>query len=159
MSHELESGAFFDLRKVNFKLLEKMQKIFHTIQDRVFPGSIITRECLENCLGIPYDPEDWKFREGCILLRQQIKAKGYFTEDKGCTPPEFRIVESEKMADFAKKRLIKNLISNYEVAYVMAAHDKRNMTDAQRKEHDKVQIQAAQTALWQQKMLFQNSLF
>src|SRR5262249_41921971 len=101
----------------------------------------------------------WKFLGPFLLLKARLESEGYFITQKGLEVPAFRILESHEMADHAHKKLMQNCASNFSIAYTMAAHDASKMGDSDAKKHKLVQRKAAQTALLQQKMLLDDSLF
>lgn len=123
------------------------------------PGCVVEGKEVEKALGKEYEAESWDFLGPFILLKNRIEAEGYFITQKNCEAPGFRILTSEEMAEYAHHKLIKNLTSNYKIAYTMAAHDTSKLSDASKKKHQSVQRQAAQTALLQQKMLFDSNYF
>jgi hypothetical protein len=125
---------------------------------KIFPGSIVLREDIERALEMPYE-DNWTFLGKFLCLQLKIKSEGFFINQKKLTPPSFRIVKSEDMAEIGTKRIMEAVSYNYETAYIMAAHDISRLDENQQKKHKKVQQKAAQSALLQQKVLLDNSFF
>ena len=128
-------------------------------QGMIHPGAVIDREQVEKALERLYQPGSWEFLGAFLLLKTKIEAEGFFITQSGIQPPGFKILDTEDMAEFAFKKLMKNLSSNFKISYIMAAHDINKLNDKQKVKHKCVQQQAAQTALMQQKMLLENSFF
>ncbi len=129
------------------------------IKKLIFPGSTIPCSEIESALGRKYEEKSWDFLGPFLLLKTVIESKGFFITQRDCEPGSFRILSSEEMAEYAHRKLMNNLASNYKVAYTMAAHDTSKMSENSRKKHKTVQNQAAQTALLQQKMLTDSNYF
>jgi hypothetical protein len=127
--------------------------------DLIFPGSVVGREELERALEKEFKPGCWHWLGAFLMLKNKIESEGFFITQSDIEPPGFKILETEKMAEYCTKKLMKNLVSNYKLSYIMAAHDTSKLTDKQREKHKKVQSKAGQIALIQQKMLLDNSIF
>jgi hypothetical protein len=130
-----------------------------SFKDLIFAGSIIEREDIESALGVIYEKENWKFIGPFILLKNRIESEGFFITQRGLDAPSFRILTTEEMADYAQKKLMQNCTSNFNIAYTMAAHDTSKLNDKDKKKHKAIQNKAAQSALLQQKMLFDDRYF
>lgn len=122
-------------------------------------GKTISKEHLEIAFQREYKKDDWNFLGPYLLLKNKIESEGYFITQRELEPPSFRILHSYEMAEFAHRKLMKNLASNYQIAYTMAAHDVSELNESQVKAHKRVQHQAAQSALLQQKMLLDDKYF
>lgn len=125
----------------------------------IFPGSIIGGDAIQEAIGWGYDAGSWEFLGPYLLLKNKIESEGYFISQKKLTPPGFRILDTEEMADYAKRKLTKNLVSNFKISLIMATHDCSKLDDDRKKEYKQIQSQAAQSALMQQKMLFGDQFF
>lgn len=124
----------------------------------IFPGSMVTKEEVESALGIEYEEKDWRFLGPYLLLKNKLESMGYFITQKEMEEPGFRILDTEEMADHAQRKLMKNMASNFKVSLIMATHDCSKLSEDKKKKYKKIQSQAGQSALMQQKMLF-NDLF
>lgn len=123
-------------------------------------GSIISGQIVEEALQLRWENEgDWKFIGPLRLLFAKIEAMGFFVSQKKIKKPGFKILHSDEMAEHAKKKLMRNMISNYKVAYIMATHDTSKMTEEERRYHESMTKKSAQIANVQQKALLENQFF
>jgi hypothetical protein len=143
-------------KKIPQKGIESCQIL--SKEGKICPGAVVTKEDLEKAFGMEYS-EDWNFLGPYMALKMAIEARGYFITQEGMDKPSFRVLKSNEMALHASKKLKANMYDNMKIAYILAAHDKSQMTEDEKKIHDKTQIQAAQSALLQQKMLMDQTYF
>lgn len=116
-------------------------------------GAVFNKEMIEMVLGVPYKKDDWNWIGPFMNLVSVIESEGFFITQRDMEYPSFRVLESREMAEHAEKKLVKNMLSNFKIAYVLAAHDTSILKDEERKNHEYIQKKAARTALFQQKMM------
>jgi hypothetical protein len=125
----------------------------------ITPGFVVTKEYVEHALDKKYEPNCWKFLGAYLLLKAKIEAEGFFITQADIEAPGFKILPTEEMAEYCQKKLMKNLTSNFKLSYIMAAHDITKLDERGKKRHKLARTQAAQSALIQQKMLFDSTYF
>jgi hypothetical protein len=122
-------------------------------------GKVFEKETIELILGVSYKKEDWEFLGPYLAFISLIEAEGFFVTQRGMEPPAFRLLESKEMADHAERKLVKNMMSNMKIGYILAAHDTTSLNEEERKKHEHIQKKAARTSLFQQKLLMEDVLF
>lgn len=149
------------LQKLSRTQKAKIIPCFKQLTDAnlIFHGSIISQDDLENVFSMTYSPDNWVFRGMLMALRLRIKSEGFFITDRGHKAPEFGLVAAQDMATYAEKRVKRNVWSNFETAYILAAADVHTLNEEEKKRHRSVQVKAAQVALMQQKMMMEDNFF
>jgi hypothetical protein len=88
-----------------------------------------------------------------------MKQKGYFTSEAGLEEGSFRLLHSSEMAEKAFDRIVESMTKNFVTAHVMSNHDITTLDETQQKKHNAMQLKAANIALIQNKMIFQDKEF
>lgn len=141
---------------VKWFLTDKMKldnKVYKYLQDGNYikPGYIVSGHLLEQLFNLKYHPDCWDWRGQYLLLKNIIESEGYFITQKDIPSPGFRILETFEMADFAKKKLLKNCLSTFKTGYVLSAHaEKAQLSEEDQKKMLSIQKTAARIALNQQ---------
>lgn len=118
------------------------------------PGQVISKEEIESILDAKYiGPEDWNFLGKYLALKTSIEAAGFFITSAGLTPPEFRIVPTEEMAEHAERRMAKAVGSIFKTGMVMANHDTTGLDEREKKIFNSTKQKAAMAALATQKIV------
>lgn len=123
------------------------------------PGKHFTKDHIEYILETKYEPNDWTFLGRYLTLKALIEYKGFFITQGGLEPPEFRILETNEMAEHGMRKLKKAAHINLRVNHVMSTHDSSKLNDREKKVYDSVVNRAASIAIYQQKALLEDFHF
>ncbi len=101
----------------------------------------------------------WEFLGKYLTLKTQIEARGYFITQAGLEPPAFRILETKEMANYAMKKLVKSMTTNYKVSFIMANHKGDELPEREQKQYNSIKQRAATLAMSQQRILLDDFFF
>lgn len=105
------------------------------------------------------DETDWVFRGKYYQLKEVLESKGYFITQSGLDIPEFRILETNEMAEHGLKKLCKATKNIFKVHYVLKTHNHSILEGRDRKIYDHILNKSAMLATAHQKMLLKNEHF